>query len=152
MVWNNFSPITDISSYPMNIHGKVKLCDSFCESSSIWRNGKWSEPFLYNIYNETPLLRISIRSHKLGKRMWYLEERAAETDFLQQREEATILLLKKSIKDSSWYKATILKSNNTIRQQYFCWKRALRIPVDITGYRKVAFYFWWKTHRTWSFW
>ena len=30
-------------------------------------------------------------------------ERAAETDFLQQREEATILLLKKSIKDSSWY-------------------------------------------------
>ena len=29
----------EISSYSMNIHDKVKLCDSFCESSSIWRNG-----------------------------------------------------------------------------------------------------------------
>ena len=61
------------SSYTMNIHDKVKLCDSFCESSSIWRNGNqvillgYSPHFPYYAFLTQckPLLRISITTQKL---------------------------------------------------------------------------------------
>ena len=53
--------------------------------------------------NETPCWEFLLETKSWPKEcdIW---RRASETDFLQ-REEATILLFKKSIKDSSWYNA-----------------------------------------------